>query len=202
MWCSGQLTALNPKDLTPVMKHWYSIKQQHPDCLVAYRMGDFYEFFYDDAVKVSKILGIALTARGKSPNNYPLAGVPHHAIGGYFATLVRANQRVCVVEQLEDPKSATGTIVKRGVVQILSPGTVIESDMLDTNKCNFLASVARDKSGWGVALLEVSCGDFYIAEYTGKHAWDQVLALVARYQPTETVLPEELAGNQDMVSQL
>lgn len=184
------------------MKHWYSIKQQHSDCLIAYRMGDFYEFFYDDAVKVSKILGITLTARGKPPNNVPLAGVPHHAISGYLTTLVRANQRVCVVEQLEDPKQATGTIVKRGVVQIMSPGSIIEGEMLDHNRSNYIASLVQDGKAWGVALLEVSCGDFYATEYRGTHAWDQVLSLLARHSPSECVLPEQLAANQDIVQQL
>ena len=196
------LTTLEPRDLTPAMKHWYSIKQQHPDCLVAYRMGDFYEFFYDDAAKVSKILGITLTARGKPPNGVPLAGVPHHAVSGYLATLVRANQRVCVVEQLEDPKEATGTIVKRGVVQILSPGSLIEGEMLDHNRSNFIASIVQDNRAWGVALLEVSCGDFYTTEYKGEHAWDQVLSLLARHAPSECILPEMLANQQEIVQQL
>ncbi len=184
------------------MKHWYSIKQQHSDCLIAYRMGDFYEFFYDDAVKVSKILGITLTARGKPPNNVPLAGVPHHAISGYLTTLVRANQRVCIVEQLEDPKQATGTIVKRGVVQILSPGSIIEGEMLDHNRSNYIASLVQDGRAWGVALLEVSCGDFYATEYRGTHAWDQVLSLLTRHAPSECVMPEQLASNQDLFQQL
>ncbi len=196
------MTTLEPRDLTPAMKHWYSIKQQHPDCLVAYRMGDFYEFFYDDAAKVSKILGITLTARGKPPNGVPLAGVPHHAVSGYLASLVRANQRVCVVEQLEDPKEATGTIVKRGVVQILSPGSLIEGEMLDHNRSNFIASIVQDNRAWGVALLEASCGDFYATEYRGGHAWDQVLSLLARHAPSECVLPEVLANNKDLVQQL
>ncbi|MFX1459977.1 MAG: DNA mismatch repair protein MutS, partial [Promethearchaeota archaeon] len=135
---------LNLRDLTPMMKHWYSVKEQYkkkyPDHILAYRMGDFYEFFYDDAVRVSNLLGITLTKRKFGDDSYPLAGIPHHA-GNYLKNLVNLGQTVVLVDQLEDPSTVKGRIVKRGVVRILSPGTIIESDMLKSNENNYICSI-------------------------------------------------------------
>jgi len=115
---------INPKKLTPMLKHWYSIRKRFPlEHLIAYRMGDFYEFFYDDAERISKLLGITLTKRG----DVPLAGIPHHSGHNYFNNLINLGETLVIVDQLEDPATVKGRIVKRGVTRILSPGTITEA---------------------------------------------------------------------------
>ncbi len=121
---------INEKKLTPMLKHWYSIRKRFPsDYLISYRMGDFFEFFYDDAERISKLLGITLTKRG----GVPLTGIPHHSGHNYFNTLINLNQTIVIVDQLEDPATVKGRIVKRGVTRILSPGTIIEPNLLKSN---------------------------------------------------------------------
>ena len=137
------LKDINVKALTPMMRHWFSVKKQYPEYILAYRMGDFYEFFYDDAERVSNLLGITLTKRKIGNDNYPLAGIPHHA-GHYLNNLVNIGQTVVIVDQLEDPSTVKGRIVKRGVVRILSPGTITEYDMLRPHENNYLAAMVKE----------------------------------------------------------
>jgi len=139
------LDGINEKKRTPMMRHWASIRKKYPaKYLIAYRMGDFYEFFYNDAERVSKLLGIALTKRRIGNDSYALAGIPHHA-GNYLNNLVNMGKTVVLVEQLEDPTTVKGRIVKRGVVRILSPGTITESGMLKTDENNYIASMVKEK---------------------------------------------------------
>ncbi|PIZ50950.1 DNA mismatch repair protein MutS, partial [Candidatus Woesearchaeota archaeon CG_4_10_14_0_2_um_filter_33_13] len=119
------------------MRQYKEVKEQNPDCLVMLRMGDFFEMFYEDAVTAAKELEITLTARGQGEKRAPLAGVPFHAVEGYLAKLVKKGYKVAIVEQLEDPKKAKG-LVKRGLVRIVTPGTVIESSMLEENENNYI----------------------------------------------------------------
>ncbi|WP_457558750.1 DNA mismatch repair protein MutS [Candidatus Harpocratesius sp.] len=178
-----------------MMQHWYSIRKQYPEhFLLAYRMGDFYEFFYDDAVKVSKLLGLTLTKRGSGPSRHPLAGIPHKATQ-HFKNLVKQGQTVIIVEQLEDPKKATGKIVKRGVVRILSPGTIVDNLLLDSDIPNFICAIHRRKRNYGVALLDLSSGDFYTSEFYGKLASRVMWAWINRFSPVECVVSDELAGD-------
>ncbi|MBT3463734.1 DNA mismatch repair protein MutS, partial [archaeon] len=117
--------------LTPAMQQFMDIKNANKDCIVLFRMGDFYETFFDDAKVASQVLGITLTKRGKTNNmDIPLAGVPHHAVENHIGKLVKNGYKVAIVEQLEDPKFAKGT-VKRGLVKIITPGTIMESNLLD-----------------------------------------------------------------------
>ncbi|MBW2998234.1 DNA mismatch repair protein MutS, partial [Candidatus Woesearchaeota archaeon] len=122
-------------ELTPGMRQYMEIKDKHPDCIVLFRMGDFYETFFEDAKTVSRVLDITLTARGKGEKRAPLAGIPYHALDNYLAKLVKRGFKVCMVEQLEDPKKTKG-LVKRGVTRIVTPGTVIEDNIL-TKSNNF-----------------------------------------------------------------
>jgi len=175
-----------------MMTHWYEIRKQYPEnFLIAYRMGDFYEFFYEDAVNVSRILGLTLTNRGSGPSRHPLAGIPHRATQ-HFKSLVKMGQTVVIVEQLEDPKKATGKIVKRGVVRVLSPGTVVDDELLDSKSANFICSIFRDKKNYGVAFLDLSSGDFITGEFFGKTAERSMFSYISRYSPVETVLSQEL----------
>ncbi len=192
---------LNLKDLTPMMKHWYSVKEQYkkkyPEHILAYRMGDFYEFFYEDAVRVSNLLGITLTKRKFGEDSYPLAGIPHHA-GNYLKNLVNLGQTVVLVDQLEDPSTVKGRIVKRGVVRILSPGTIIESDMLKSNENNYICSIIRQRTGFGIAFADLSTGEFITTEFSmnEKDPLEKLLSVFAQYDPVEVVVPSELKKDE------
>ena len=192
---------LNLKDLTPMMKHWYSVKEQYkkkyPEHILAYRMGDFYEFFYDDAVRVSNLLGITLTKRRFGDDSYPLAGIPHHA-GNYLKNLVNLGQTVVLVDQLEDPSTVKGRIVKRGVVRILSPGTIIESDMLKSNENNYICSIIRQRTGFGIAFADLSTGEFITTEFSmnEKDPLEKLLSIFAQYDPVEVIVPSELKKDE------
>ena len=141
---------------TPLMKQYYAIKAKHPDAVLLFRIGDFYETFGDDAIKTADILGITLTRRANGAASYvELAGFPYHALDTYLPKLVRAGQRVAICEQLEDPK-LTKKIVKRGITEMVTPGVSINDNILDNRENNFLASVHFDRKYAGVAFLDIS----------------------------------------------
>ncbi|MFW5832014.1 MAG: DNA mismatch repair protein MutS [Prolixibacteraceae bacterium] len=149
---------------TPLMKQYYNIKGKHPDAILLFRVGDFYETFGEDAIKAAEILGITLTRRANGAASYvELAGFPHHAVETYLPKLVRAGQRVAICEQLEDPKQ-TKKIVKRGITELVTPGVSINENVLENRENNFLASVHFDKKMAGVAFLDISTGEFLAAE--------------------------------------
>ena len=151
---------------TPMMKQFYSIKGKHPDAILLFRIGDFYETFGEDAILTADILGITLTRRANGAAAFvELAGFPHHALDTYLPRLVRAGQRVAICEQLEDPKLAK-TIVKRGVTELITPGVVLNDHILDNKENNFLACVTLERTLSGVAFLDVSTGEFLVAEGT------------------------------------
>jgi len=128
--------------LTPAMKQYVYFKDKYPDCLLLFRMGDFYETFYEDAKKASEVLEITLTSRGKGDSRAPLAGIPYHALEPYLSKLVKNNIKVAICEQVEDPKQAKG-IVKRDVTRIVTPGTVMDNIMLDENSNNYIATLNK-----------------------------------------------------------
>ncbi len=191
------LKEINERSLTPMMKHWYAVKKKYPEHLCAYRMGDFYEFFYDDAERVSNLLGITLTKRKIGNDSYPLAGIPHHA-GNYLNNLVNMGQTIVLVEQLEDPATVKGRIVKRGVVRILSPGTITESGMLKSDENNYIASMVKEKKGYGVSLADISTGEFLATEFSikEKDPEEKLLSLFSQYDPVEIIIPAELKRDE------
>ena len=151
---------------TPLMRQYYKIKEKHPDAVLLFRVGDFYETFEKDAIKTSEILGITLTRRANgAASSVELAGFPYHALDTYLPKLVRAGQRVAICEQLEDPKQAK-TIVKRGITELVTPGTTINENILNGRENNFLASVYFDNKLSSVAFLDLSTGEFFVAEGT------------------------------------
>ncbi len=151
---------------TPLMKQYYAIKAKYPDALLLFRVGDFYETFGEDAIKASAVLGIVLTRRANGSATYiELAGFPHHSLDTYLPKLVRAGMRVAICDQLEDPK-LTKKIVKRGVTELVSPGVAYNDKILDHKKNNFLASIYSDGKIYGVAFIDISTGEFLIAEGT------------------------------------
>ncbi|MBN1216533.1 MAG: DNA mismatch repair protein MutS [Candidatus Lokiarchaeota archaeon] len=191
---------LNERNLTPMIKHWYSIKKKYPEHLIAYRMGDFYEFFYDDAVRVSKLLGITLTNRKVGDDKYPLAGIPHHACKNYLTNLIKKKETVVIVDQLEDPSTVKGRIVKRGVTRILSPGTLTEDYMLKSNDNNYVATLVKRTKGYGCAFADISTGEFIVAEYSIKNIdpLEKLLSLFARFNPAELIIPSELQKDDNL----
>ncbi|MFO7796056.1 MAG: DNA mismatch repair protein MutS, partial [Promethearchaeati archaeon] len=189
----------DPKNATPMIRHWWSIKKKYSEHLIAYRMGDFYEFFYDDAIRVSKLLGITLTKRKVGDDEYPLAGIPHHA-GQYLNNLVKKGETVVLVEQLEDPSTVKGRIVKRGVVRILSPGTITEADMLNSSENNYIASLVKESGEFGCSFADISTGEFVTAEYSDdqKDPIEKLLSLFARFNPVELIIPSNLKKDEKL----
>uniref|UniRef100_A0A831XLL1 DNA mismatch repair protein MutS n=1 Tax=Geobacter metallireducens TaxID=28232 RepID=A0A831XLL1_GEOME len=176
-------------ELTPMMRQYLEIKADHPDSILFFRLGDFYEMFLDDAVKASRILDITLTSRGKGGDgaDVPLCGVPCHSAAPYIARLIEAGEKVAICEQVEDPKAAKG-IVKRQVVKVVTPGLVVEAESLSPKENNFLLSLFNgNDSRWGVAYLDISTGEFRVTEVDGSDAaWGEV----ACANPREILLPE------------
>ena len=149
---------------TPLMKQYNSIKAKYPDAILLFRVGDFYETFGADAVNASKILGITLTKRANGQASHiELAGFPHHSVDSYLPKLVRAGYRVAICDQLEDPKSVKG-IVKRGITELVTPGVSFNDKILNHQQNNFLASIHFDKDQGGLALCDVSTGEFLVAQ--------------------------------------
>jgi DNA mismatch repair protein MutS len=173
---------------TPLMAQYNRIKAKHPDALLLFRVGDFYETFGSDAVTAARVLGIVLTKRGNgSATEVELAGFPHHALDTYLPKLVRAGLRVAICDQLEDPKLAK-TVVKRGVTEMVTPGVTMSEQLLDHKKNNYLAALYLTPSKAGLALLDASTGDFKVAEGDIHY----VKALTAGYKPAELLLPRHL----------
>ncbi|MCT7764612.1 MAG: DNA mismatch repair protein MutS, partial [Lactobacillus iners] len=140
--------------ITPMMEQYYKIKQQYPDAFLFYRVGDFYELFEDDAVKGAKLLELTLTHRSnKSAKPIPMAGVPHLAVDSYINTLVDKGYKVAICEQLEDPKKAQG-MVKRGIIQLVTPGTVINDNPDQAKESNYLTSLCSNSQGWGLTYCD------------------------------------------------
>ena len=185
--------------VTPLMKQYNQIKARHPQALLLFRVGDFYETFAEDAIIASKILGIVLTARKNgSAGAVELAGFPHHSLDTYLPKLVRAGQRVAICDQLEDPKM-TKSIVKRGVTELVTPGVSFNDQVLDTKKNNFLCSIHFNKEVIGVSFLDVSTGEFLMTEGTREY----VEKLIQGFEPTEIIynkrdskLYDEVFGNK------
>ena len=151
---------------TPLMKQYNDIKAKYPDAILLFRVGDFYETFGEDAIKASKILGITLTKRANGQATFiELAGFPHHSVDTYLPKLVRAGYRVAICDQLEDPK-LTKSIVKRGVTELVTPGVTFNDKVLEHKTNNFLSSIYFEKDKAGISFLDVSTGEFLIAEGT------------------------------------
>ena len=172
---------------TPMMQQYFGIKRDHPDSLLFYRMGDFYELFYDDAKKAAQILDITLTARGKSDGDpIPMAGVPHHAAENYLARLVRAGYSIAIAEQLGDPATSKGP-VDRKVVRIVTPGTLTDESLLDARSDSLLLAINRQQTHYGLAWVDISSGRFVVTELEGS---DALAAEVERLNPAEVLIAD------------
>jgi DNA mismatch repair protein MutS len=180
----------NTLKITPMLRQYLEIKEQHQDAILFYRLGDFYEMFFDDAVTASRVLGITLTTRSgrDDENKVPLCGVPYHAASSYLAKLVNNGFRVAICEQIEDPKEAKG-VVKREVVRVISPGVVTEEQVLDEKSNRYVAAVFL-REQWGVSLLDLSTGEFLVAEYREPA---EIIDELKRMAPAELLIADQQA---------
>jgi DNA mismatch repair protein MutS len=172
--------------LTPAMKQFHQFKQKYPDCILFFRMGDFYETFYEDAKTCSKVLGLTLTSRNKGDNPIPLAGVPYHAVDGYLKKMLEAGYKVAVCEQVEDPRTAKG-VVKRDIVRIVTPGTLTDDILLNAKEDNFLCAIGLGtKNNSAISWVDISTGHFFVQQVPEEKLLDELL----RLSPAECLLPD------------
>ncbi len=194
---------MNDADVSPLMRQYRDIKRGYPQAILFFRVGDFYEMFYEDAQEASRLLSIALTSRDKqSPVPVPLCGVPHHAAAGYIAKLLKSGRTVALCEQMEDPKLAKG-LVRREVVRLFTPGTLVDTEFLTPTESSYLAAFWIKNSpsahaAVGLAALEVSTGEFWITEFDGPQALDRAADELARLEPRELLFP----GQADTLTSL
>ncbi len=189
--------------MTPAMRQYYEAKEKHKDALIFFRMGDFYESFGDDAKIIAKELDITLTSRGrdKEGDDMPLAGIPYHAVDSYLPRLIKKGYKVAICEQLEDPKNAKG-VVKRGVVRVITPGTVIDSSLVQDQSNNYLMSVSGDGIEFGISFLDVSTGEFTTTQFKDNETFDRMLSEASRMHPAECILAQTLFENKKLTERL
>lgn len=179
-------------ELTPLLRQFQQIKAEHPEHILFFRCGDFYEMFFEDAKTCSEVLGITLTSRGTDTtgNPVPLSGIPYHSVENYLARMIRAGYRVAICEQTENPKTAKG-VVRREVVRVVTPGTVLEDNLLDNKSNNYLAAVLEEKGALGLAALDFSTGQFAITEFHGERALEACQAELVRLGPSELLISRD-----------
>lgn len=189
-------------EYTPMMQHYIDTKEQYKDCILFYRLGDFYEMFFDDAVLASRELEITLTGKDcGQEERAPMCGVPYHAANMYIAKLIEKGHKVAICEQLEDPKTAKG-MVKREVIRVVTPGTVLEDNLLEEKKNNYIMSIYKQGIFFGVAVCDISTGDFFATQIKETNNFVKLLDEIARYYPAEIVVNEMLYSCTDEISKI
>lgn len=187
---------------SPMMQRYLETKEEYKDCILFYRLGDFYEMFFDDAVLVARELELTLTGKDcGQAERAPMAGVPHHAAEMYIAKLVNKGYKVAICEQLEDPKTTKG-IVKRGVIRVVTPGTVVESNMLEERKNNYIMSIFKSGIYFGISVCDISTGEFYTAEIKDNNNFPMLLDEIARYTPSELVINSMLEETTEELNKI
>lgn len=190
------------QQLSPMMQHYMEKKEEYKDCILFYRLGDFYEMFFDDAITASRELEITLTGRACGlEERAPMCGVPFHAAEMYIAKLISKGYKVAICEQLEDPKTAKG-IVKRDVIRVVTPGTVIESNLLDEKKNNFIMSIVKKGLFFGIAVCDVSTGDFLATQITEENNFEKLLDEIARFMPAEIVANKMMYESEKEIARI
>src|SRR5262245_13403543 len=199
-WCPGDpLTTKTPattmhEDLTPMMRQYHAVKQEAPDALLLFRLGDFYELFFDDAVTASRELEITLTARNKERGNpVPMCGVPYHAADSYIARLLRKGYKVAICDQMEAPQKGV-KLVKREVTRIITPGTVTDTNVLSPGENNFLLALTDNPDAGGLlgcAFLDISTGELRASQFAGPDRWTRLMLDVEHFSPREVLFPEK-----------
>ena len=178
------------------MKQYHRIKEQYPGCVLFFRMGDFYEMFYEDAKLASREMDITLTTRGREfGKDIPLAGIPYHALEPYLSRMIKKGYKVAICEQIEDPKKAKG-IVKRDVIRVVTPGTLVEESFISQQGNNYLMAVSGSKETYGLSILDLSTGEFAATEITGK---EKLLSEITRFSPAELIYPSALQDDEKLL---
>ena len=175
-------------DYSPMMQHYIATKAKYADCILCYRLGDFFEMFFEDAIMVSRDLELTLTGKDCGQNERaPMCGIPHHAIDSYIARLVEKGYKVAICEQLEDPSKAKG-IVKRDVIKVITPGTQVEGSFIEDKKNNYIMSIYKEGMFFGIAVCDISTGDFYSTEIKEDNNFSKLLDEISRFNPSEIII--------------
>ncbi|MHA2024486.1 MAG: DNA mismatch repair protein MutS [Candidatus Thorarchaeota archaeon] len=180
---------------TPMQRQYLQLKRQYSDCILMYQLGDFHEMFNEDAKIASKVLDIVLTARGDGVDRWPMCGVPNHSVDGYIAKLLNAGHTVAIARQVEDASKAKG-LVKRDVVRVITPGTVLESSMLDDTANNYLVAVVAHEELIGISAVDVSTGEFLATEFSAGLESDTTLNEINKFSPSELLLPDSISKSK------
>ena len=189
-------------EYSPMMQKYIETKEQYKDCILFYRLGDFYEMFFEDAITVSRELELTLTGKDCGhEERAPMCGVPHHAADTYIAKLIAKGHKVAICEQLEDPKETKG-IVKRGVIRVVTPGTLVDSHMLEERKNNYIMSIFKSGIYFGISVCDISTGEFYSAEIKDNNNFPMLLDEIARYTPSELVVNSMMADCTDEMQKI
>jgi len=185
--------------ISPMMSHYLETKTKYPDAVLFYRLGDFYEMFFEDAELCARELELTLTGKDCGlEKRAPMCGIPHHAAEGYIARLLDKGYKVAVCEQLTEPKKGV-KIVERDVVRVITPGTIIDSSMLDENKNNYIASIYKEKDNIGISIIDISTGKFIVTEFTGDNILSQTNDYLVSVRPSEVILNNEMKSYYDML---
>ena len=189
-------------EYSPMMQHYLETKEKYKDCILFYRLGDFYEMFFDDAINVSRELELTLTGKDcGQEQRAPMCGIPYHAAENYISRLVSNGHKVAICEQLEDPKQAKG-IVKRDVIRIVTPGTVTETNLLEEKRNNYIMSIFQKGVFFGIAVCDISTGDFYASEIKEENNFERLLDEISRYVPSEIIANEMLYNCSEEISKI
>ena len=189
-------------EFSPMMQHYLDTKEKYKDCILFYRLGDFYEMFFDDALKVSKELELTLTGKEcGQEERAPMCGIPYHAADTYIARLISKGYKVAICEQLEDPKTAKG-MVKRDVIRVVTPGTVIEANLLDDKKNNYIMSIYKNGIYFGVTVCDVTTGDFRTTEIKETNNFAMLLDEISKYSPAELVVNPMMYDCSEEISKI
>ena len=182
--------------VTPMMQNYLDTKEKYKDCILFYRLGDFYEMFFDDAITASKELELTLTGKDCGlEERAPMCGIPHHAVNTYIPKLVEKGYKVAICEQLEDPRYAKG-IVKRDVVKIVTPGTITDLSMLDEKRNNYIATVIIQKKECALSFCDISTGEFFISSINGLDITTKIMNEISRISPSELIVEESSKENE------
>ncbi len=189
-------------EYSPMMQHYLDTKEQYKDCILFYRLGDFYEMFFDDAITASRELELTLTGKEcGQEERAPMCGIPFHAAEIYISRLIGKGYKVAICEQLEDPKQAKG-IVKRDVIRVVTPGTVIESNMLDEKKNNYIMSIYKNGLFFGMSVCDISTGDFFSSQIKQSNNFEKLLDEISRYSPAEIIVNEMMFLSSEEISKI
>lgn len=192
----------NIDKFSPMMQHYIATKAKYLDCILCYRLGDFFEMFFEDAIVCSRELELTLTGKDcGQEERAPMCGIPHHAMDSYISKLVERGYKVAICEQIEDPKQAKG-IVKRDVIKVVTPGTVVDGNILEEKKNNYIMSVYKEGMFFGIAVCDISTGDFYSTEIREDNNFSKLLDELSRYNPSELVINKMMADSFEEIKQI